>query len=177
MGQIVKTENNWKDIPGYGGKYQASIDGRVRRVYKSGKTRLMTPYRKTHKAHRNKVFVKLTINGKPKEVSMLKIMVDTFFGQMPPGKVAYRKDGCPTNNAYWNIGFTDRQTLGRMTGARSRRMPVVKISREGEIVDFYKSAREAARKNHMSYQTVLDRCNNKIKNPFALDGHNYQFEV
>lgn len=28
----------------------------------------------------------------------------------------------------------------------------------------------------MSYQTVLDRCNGKVKQPFALDGHTYQFE-
>lgn len=47
---------------------------------------------------------------------------------------------------------------------------------EGEIVAVYPSARAAARENHMSYQTVLDRCNGKVKQPFALDGHTYQFE-
>lgn len=29
---------------------------------------------------------------------------------------------------------------------------------------------------NMSYQTVIDRCHNKVKNPFALDGFTYQFE-
>lgn len=36
--------------------------------------------------------------------------------------------------------------------------------------------REAAKANHMSYQTVLDRCNGKVKNPYALDGFTYRFE-
>lgn len=28
----------------------------------------------------------------------------------------------------------------------------------------------------MSYQTVRDRCNGRVKNPYALDGYNYIFE-
>ena len=38
------------------------------------------------------------------------------------------------------------------------------------------SARAAAKANHMSYQTVLDRCHGKVKKPFALDGYTYQFD-
>ena len=39
-------KESWKDIPGYDGKYQADMEGNIRRVYQSGKTRLMTPYHK-----------------------------------------------------------------------------------------------------------------------------------
>ena len=52
-------------------------------------------------------------------------------------------------------------------------MSVVKISLEGEIVDFYRSAREAGRKNHMSYQTILDRISGKAKSLYAPDGYVY----
>lgn len=170
----------WKDIPGYNGKYQASVDGNVRRVYKSGKTRLMTPYRKSSakakKILRDRLFVKLTKDGISKEVPMLRVMVSTYFGAVPEGKVPYHKNKIVTDNFAANIGFIDRVTLGKMTGAMSKRIPVVKIDRQGEEVAFYTSAREAARENNMSYQTVLDRCNNKVKRPFELDGHNYQFD-
>lgn len=44
------------------------------------------------------------------------------------------------------------------------------------IVFLGEIAREAAKANHMSYQTVLDRCNGKVKNPYALDGFTYRFE-
>ena len=37
-------------------------------------------------------------------------------------------------------------------------------------------ARQAAKENYLSYQTVMDRCNGKIKKPFALDGHTYQWD-
>lgn len=37
---------SWKDIQGYNGKYQIDREGRVRRVFASGKTRPMTPYHK-----------------------------------------------------------------------------------------------------------------------------------
>ena len=39
-------KESWRDIPGYGGKYQVDMNGVVRRIYKSGKTRQMTPYHK-----------------------------------------------------------------------------------------------------------------------------------
>ena len=42
-----------------------------------------------------------------------------------------------------------------------------------EIVAFYKSAREAARQNYMSYQTILDRINGKVKGIYAPDGYAY----
>ena len=177
----VEIEKSWKDILEYNGKYQASIDGQIRRVYQSGKTKLMTPYKKNSKTARkilrNRLFVKLTKGGMSKEVPMLKVIAVTFHGLTPTGKVPYHKDGFVTNNTAWNIGFIDRKTLGKMTGAESKRKPVSKIDRRGEVVDFYSSAREAARQNYMSYQTVLDRCNNKVKRPFELDGHNYQFDV
>jgi len=173
-------ESDWKDIPSFDGKYQASIDGQVRRIYISGKTRLMTPYKKSSKTARkilrNRLFIHLTIDGKSKEIAMLKIMVDTFLGEVPKSKVPYHKDGFVIHNELHNIGFICRKELGKMTGAESKRIPVTKIDRKGEQVAFYSSAREAARQNHMSYQTVLDRCNNKVKKPFELDGHNYQFD-
>ena len=55
-------------------------------------------------------------------------------------------------------------------------MPVAKVTPAGEIVAVYQSARAAAKANHMSYQAVLDRCNGKVKKPYALDGHTYIFD-
>lgn len=167
----------WRDIPGYGGKYQASRIGGVRRVYGSTLVRDMTPYKKTGKMFRNRLFVKLTVDGKSAEVALLKIMADTWLGGCPNGLVAYHKNGIVTDNRVDNIGFATRQELGRMTGHMAdKRRTVLKVDRSGQAVAAYRSAREAARNNHMSYQTVMDRCNGKIKNPFSLDGHTYVWE-
>ena len=53
---------------------------------------------------------------------------------------------------------------------------VYKRERDTLLPPEIRSAREAAKANHMSYQTVLDRCNGKVKNPYALDGFTYRFE-
>lgn len=169
--------NWWRDIPGYGGKYRVSRNGDVQRVFPSGLVRNMTPYRKQAKILRNRLFVKLTINGKPKEVPMLKIMAETWHNNQNKNLVPYHKNGIVTDNRADNIGFISRKELGRITGhMASKRKCVIKITEDGEEVEVYRSARVAAKENNMSYQTVLDRCHNRVKNPFALDGYNYQFE-
>ena len=53
---------------------------------------------------------------------------------------------------------------------------MAKIDSNGEIVDVYTSARQAAKSNFMSYQTVIDRCNGKCKSAFAPDGYAYAWE-
>lgn len=165
----------WTNIPGYSGKYQADTDGNIRRVYKSGKTRLMTPYRKKMSGSQRFV-VKLTRDGKSKEEILVQIMAKTFLGNPPPGCVPYHKNGCQSDNYIQNIAYISRKELGKLTGRNSRRQPVAKIDSSGQIVEVYSSARECARKNFMSYQTVIDRCNGKCKSAFAPDGYAYAWE-
>lgn len=162
--QISLTE--WYDIPGYGGKYQINYFGNIRRALKRGYKDLH-PYIKSSNGRR---IVKL--NGK--EQVVMKLMQITFIGALPPGKVAYHKNGIITDDALNNIGITTRSELGRLTGrSNGCEISVVKISPDGEIVDFYRSVREAGRKNHMSYQTILDRIGGKVKSLYAPDGYVY----
>lgn len=167
----------WKDIPGYNGKYRVNRNGDIQRVFQSGLVRDMTPYRKQAKTFRNRLFVKLTINRKPKEVAVLKIMAETWHNNQDKNLVPYHKNGIVTDNHVDNIGFISRKELGKLTGhMASKRKCVIKISKDGEEVEIYRSARVAAKANNMSYQTILDHFHNRVKNPFALDGYTYQFE-
>lgn len=168
-------KDTWRDIPGYDGKYQANTEGDIRRVFSSGKTRLMTPYHKNMSGSQRLV-VKLTRNGKPKEEIVMQVIARTFLGPCPAGCVLYHKNGCQYDNYIQNIAYISRKELGSRTGASSRRKPVAKIDSNGEVVEVYSSAREAARKNYMSYQTVIDRCNRKCKKPYAPDGYAYAWE-
>lgn len=177
---FVPTENGidwWRDIPGYNGIYRVNRNADIQRVFSSGLVRNMTPYKKKSKTFRNRLFVKLTIGGKSKEVAVLKIMAETWYDNRNENLVPYHKNGIVTDNHADNIGFISRRELGRMTGhMANKRKCVVKVSEDGEEVEFYRSARAAAKANNMSYQTVLDRCHNRVKNPFTLDGYTYQFE-
>ena len=170
----------WKDIPGYDGMYQINDEGVVRswrsRWGRLKEPRIMSAYlRKRGKRGRAR-YVKLTAaDGTQRDMKVLTLMVNAWFGGCPPGMVAFHRNGDLNDNYVGNIGFATRQALGRMTAPQSRRMAVFKVTPTGEVVGMYSSAREAARKNHMSYQTVLDRCNRRVKKPFALDGHDYRF--
>lgn len=168
-------KESWRDIPGYGGKYQVDMNGVVRRIYKSGKTRQMTPYHKKMSGSQRLV-VKLTKDGKPKEEILMQLVARTFLESPPPGYVPYHKNGCQSDNYIQNIEYISRREFGKKTGKNSRRQPVVKIDETGEIVEVYSSAREAAKQNFMSYQTVIDRCNGKCKSAFAPDGYAYAWE-
>lgn len=165
----------WRDIPGYMGKYQVDQEGNVRRVFPSGKTREMTPYYKKVSSGK-KLIVKLTINGNSKEETLLSIMAKTFLGKCPDGYVPYHKNGCKNDNYINNIAYISKKKLGKLVGAKAKRRPVAKIDNNGEIVDVYSSARQAARENYMSYQTIIDRCNGKCKSAFAPDGYAYAWE-
>lgn len=165
----------WTNIANYNGKYQVDREGNVRRVYKSGKTRIMHPYHKKTSSN-NRVVVKLTIDGKTKEVTLAQIVAQTFIGPIPKGYVPYHKNGCQSDNYVNNIGYISIKELGKKFGAQANKQSVAKINSDGEIVAFYPSARECARQNFMSYQTVIDRCNGKCKSAFAPDGFAYAWE-
>lgn len=186
MKKAVGTPAEWRDIPGYDGAYQISWEGKVRTWRWRGEhflknPRILTSFvRKPRgKANRRSAreYVKLTDrNGTSKDVPVLQLMVQVWLGGCPPGKIPYHKNGDTTDHCVNNIGFLSPKELGSRTGAKARRIPVAKVDCTGEIVAYYPSARAAARANHMSYQAVLDRCNGKIKKPYALDGHTYIFD-
>ena len=173
---------DWRDIPGYDGMYQLSRMGEVRtwRYRKDRRLkapRLLVQYMRHRGQYSRRRVVKLTdAEGKTKEVPVLGLMVSVWLGGPRPGMVPYHRNGDLSDHSIHNIAFATRKELGRMTGAAANRIPVAKVTPDGEIVALYSSARAAARANHMSYQAVLDRCNGKVKAPFALDGHNYIFD-
>lgn len=183
---MEKKPDIWKEIKGYNGKYQVSYCGEVRRVYPSGKTRLMTPY-KRKQTKRECLFVKLTDDsGKAKAVPVLKIVSEAFLPPPKPGEIPYHLNGVCTDNWASNIEYIQRVELGKKTGHISMSRPVVRIDETGEIVDCYRSAREAAKHCFMSYQTIIDRCNgcyrkgkkkrHGFKSIFAPDGFVYSWD-
>jgi len=170
----------WKNIQGFNGKYQVSYSGQIRRVYKSGKTKILAQFKKAGKAravYRDRLLVHLTDDkGKSHQVMVHQIVAKHFLGKSKPGQVSYHVNECVMDNWASNLENIDKKKLGQLTGASGRRQTVIKIDKDGETVDCYSSAREAGRNNFMSYQTIMDRCNGKCKKAFAPDGFEYAWE-
>ncbi|MCU9614106.1 hypothetical protein OEV98_11095 [Caldibacillus lycopersici] len=72
------------------------------------------------------------------------------------------------------IGLTGKK-LGKVTGYKAGSMPVVMVdSKTLEIIDEFRSAREAGRKCNYSYQAILDRSKNKY--PYKNEPYVFMFE-
>lgn len=174
-------DGEWRDIPGYPG-YQINWDGEVRtwrwrKDKLASKPRSMRQFvRKQGREGRTRYVKLINRDGKHIDVKVIRIMAEVWLGGIPEGKIPYHKNGDVADHCVNNIGFATRQELGKMFGAKSGRIPVAKVTPDGEIVEVYPSARAAAKANYMSYQTVIDRCNGRVKYPYRLDGYNYIWE-
>ena len=160
----------WKIIPGFDGTYEISYLAEIRRISGKGK-RTITPVIKN-----GIKIVRLVVDGVRKEYRLHIMVALAFWGPRPKGKVAYHKNSDRLDNIAYNIGYISKSELGKKTGALSRKRAVIKLDEHENIIDVYRSAREAGRENFLSYQTVIDRCNGKCKSKLAPDGMIYQWE-
>ena len=169
----MKGYAEWKPIPGFDGKYEASFFGKIRRIYQKSEPKIMSAYEKKNRKGSRYLVVKLTKDGKSKEVKLSKVIYETFKGPVPEGYSIIHKDDSYTNNEANNLIVLTKEELGKRTGYRSKHKPVLKCTADLIPVESYRSAREAARENYMSYQTIIDRCNGKVKSLLAPDGYAY----
>ncbi|WP_034467537.1 NUMOD4 domain-containing protein [Butyrivibrio proteoclasticus] len=172
----MRNYSEWKPIPGYDGKYEASYFGQVRRIYKNAKPKLLTAYEKKNRKGSRYLVVKLTNDSGSKEIKLATTIYLTFRGNVPDGGCITHKDGDFANNECNNLIILTKEELGRRTGYMSKHKPVLKCTPDLVPIDCYRSAREAARCNYMSYQTVIDRCNGKCKSLCAPDGYVYMWD-
>lgn len=171
---ISKNPKDWKAIPGYEGLYECDRYGRVRKV--SGKApHLITQFKRRGNAcsRGEAVYVNLTdANGKNRARLVGRLIYSAWVG--PVKHFIYHKNGMLWDNALENLADIPRDEIARLTGGRSRARAVVRLDAEGNA-EFYKSAREAGRKNYLSDQTVLDRCHHRIIKDEYIGGYTYRW--
>lgn len=148
-----------KCIPGYEGKYFATWDGHIYRRLKNGKNKELKGYVKG-----NTYCIKLTsFCGQTKEYMFNRIIWQTFKGPIPKGYLVVRKTRILTDNHVANLTLRTKNQHGIKTGPKSRSKEVELLDDEGLVIDSWSSARKAAKDLFVSYQTVMDICNKKIK--------------
>lgn len=167
----------WYDIPGYGGSYQANIEGEIRRIFPDGRTRVLKPCRHEGDRKNHGMVVNLyCLDGRRRLRSVGRLIAETFLGPTPPGMCVCHKNGMLTDNAVANLVHVEKQKLWSDIGSRSKKSPVIKINASGEIIGVYPTARKAAAANYISYSSLLWRCNGGPKTGPAGDGCDYAWE-
>lgn len=169
----MKKDSNvcWKAIEGYMYPYRVSDQGEVQKQEPNGKWRSLKPssYRGAWKVHM------VTKNGKFKNVAVSKLVVDAFLGGTPKGKCRVHKNGMRQDNAIENLVFMTQSKNAKRTRPWNCR-PVVKIDDKGEVVEVYRSATEAAKKNYISHAAMTRMCRGEILKPYQRYGYNFKYE-
>ncbi|MFR1041219.1 MAG: HNH endonuclease [Faecalibacillus intestinalis] len=142
----------WKE---YKDGYFFSNFGRVKHIYKNGNARLLKPF-----MHNTGVFL-IKIHCKSHAVS--RIVYELFEGPIPEGYSILHKNRIRSDNSITNLKLATKNEVGRYSGFRTSRKKVVIYDATHDC--YYRSTREAAKKLHISRQTVSDYCNMKVKKP------------
>lgn len=150
----------WKPIEGSGGMFLISCYGRFKRVYKNHE-KLLLPFLKKKGGY---LQIKITFKGLYKDYKISKLVAYHFVGKPKPNEVIRHKNGILTDDFAGNLEYITKSELGKKTGYKAKSKPVVQLDPETfEVLNEYRSAREAGRENFISYQAVLDNCNHKTK--------------
>ena len=154
---MLKTDiERW--IPGYEGKYYATWYGQIFRVFKNGKKRELKGYAKG-----NLYCVKLSDGTEYQEMPFQRVVWMAFKGPIPDGHLVVRKTKIRTMNGMQNLKLRSKTQHGKKTGALAASKAVILMDEDGQLLDSWPSARKAAKDLFVSYQTVMDICNGKIK--------------
>lgn len=167
----------WKQIDGYFWPYRINEEGEVQRLTDSGKWTPIKAFLSRNKSHphgRLVVNLKKT-DGRFQNTLVKKLMVDAFLGGGKPGVCYILKNDMLADCSLNNIAISTPEQVGKKNGG-GRRRSIEKVDRDGNVVELYSSITEASRKNYISQKSILIRCQNKIQDPYRLDGFTYRYE-
>lgn len=170
--------NHWKEIPGYKYRYRISREGVIQRQMNNGSWRdIQTSLLRGS----SRATVNLTLaNGKRRNVAVVMLMANAFMGGKTPGMWIVHRNGLRTDNRLENLEAITPKEGGRRYGTSARRKPVVKIDRRGDVVENYRSAAEAAKKNHIGQSSVTARCRKEVPHKKEFDmlgGFTFRYET
>ncbi len=168
----------WKDIPGYEGKYQVSIDipeGKCRRFYKNGKVREFSS--KPHKRE-GRLYWSLCKDGTQTTWQAARWIALTYpelvTNEWFPGAEIDHIDTNRLNNHPSNLRWVShkenqnnpltKQHIGEGHLNRpDQSLWVIKLSKDNEILHFYPSAHQASRETGVGRSHISECCRGERK--------------
>lgn len=101
-----------------------------------------------------------------------RVIWEAFNSKIPKGYCIIHKNGNKSDNCLANLKMV---TVSETAIKPSARKPVAKIDENENIIEIYPSIGEAAKKNFISYNAVLRRCQKLIDNPFKRLNYNFMY--
>ena len=182
---MCRKVEEWRDIPGFDGFYQASDWGRIRSFKPKGRhpgARMKTPRMMRLAFAKSRCYASLA-SDEHGDVTMSvgKFVALAFYGELPEGAVVCHRNGDVRDNRLCNLEIRQRgdisEELMRKYAAGSNRIPVLKIDRDLNILEAYSSISAAARANGVHETVIGEYCRHvRTRSVFAPDGCIYAFD-
>lgn len=151
----------WRDIPGYGGLYQASSEGRIRRLYKSREPRVLKIIEHQGSCKNQCVVNVYRSNGTRQQTTVLRLVAMAFYPGQAEGKNVVHRNGLHQDNTLDNVLILDSSATGKRYGTRGRRKAVRLVNGCGEIIEIFPSVHAASRATGISRETIRNHCNGR----------------
>ncbi|MCJ1656710.1 HNH endonuclease [Staphylococcus sp. NRL 18/288] len=110
------------------------------------------------------------IKYKGKHYRANRLVYEAFYGHLNKDEVVYSKNGFKYDVRASNLAKTTREELGGITGHKGKRKGIVFVSEKGELLDEFKSTRQAEAITLYNRQTINDCCNNS-RNAYHTIGY------
>jgi len=140
--KIVNTNEVWKDIPGYEGKYQASTLGRIRTLKVHGKDKIVIRKPQYTQNGKRKKIDLMNPDGTRTWTSVARVVAKTFLGESE--LTVHHIDGNPLNNKLENICYLSLKDNVRETECT----PVKSINRTTGEIKHYKALRDVIKEGY-----------------------------
>lgn len=169
----------WRDIPGYEGLYQASNKGNIRSVYYRN-YRVLKP----GKDHGGYLQVILYKNKIRRIGRVHRLVWSAFNGPIPEGMEINHIDECKTNNSLSNLNLLSRtqnmnwgtqkkrSAMARTNGKCSK--PILQYTMNGVFLREWVSQQEITRQTGYHRGNISSCCNGKIK---SSNGYVWRFKT
>lgn len=159
----------WKNIDGYKWPYRINEDGVVQKFYRNQWVVM------TATLTNNRVIVKMRMpDGKRRNIPVVHLMADAFMGGHDSSEWIIHLNHSKFDNRICNLRKV-KASDGNKILKNVHRKVVAKIDTDGNIVELYPTAKDAARKNYVAYDTVCRHCYNKVKHPYQRMDFTFQF--
>lgn len=158
-------EAGWKPIKGYKYPYRINEEARVQKFDGKKWIDLST------NLHKGSLVVKVLLrdkNNKECYESLTGLMADAFMGGRRKGYNIIHINGVKQDCALENLEFISNKANGRMFGGMARRLPVLKVGKDGEILAVYCSSKEAAEANFLSKVQIQRHCRGEVRDQFKF---------
>lgn len=162
--KMPRPPEQWRDVPGYDGRYQASTEGNMRRRLPNGR---MVPVRVYDNRGYRKIYhtVKLTRpDGCRQERPLLRVIAETWYPDQIQGRRVVHLNGLHSDNSATNVMLMTKEALMRRIGGKTNRKAVIHY-RRGKIVEVYPSIVAACNATGYCTHTIVKRCSGKIITP------------